>query len=40
MTGRVKRAFWLLALTAEMYWLFVNRGFSSIAELCCEPRGM
>lgn len=39
-TGKVTRVFWLLALTAEMYWLFVNLGFSSIAELCCEPRGM
>ena len=39
-TGRAKRVLWLLALTAEMYWLFVNRGLPSIAELCCEPRGM
>lgn len=39
-TGRVKRGFWLLTLTAEMYWLLGNRGFSTTAELCCEPRGM
>lgn len=36
----MKRVFWLLALTAEMYWLFVNLGLPSMAELCCGPMGM